>query len=70
MNDKPEIIAVGIVSMRVCVPKTFTDKKVEDFANTESPTGISSNWQIDRNQVNVRCRCDEREGYEHLVLVC
>lgn len=70
MEHKPEITQVGLISMKVCVPQEWSDRLIEKWANEQSPTGISSEWRIDRNQTHVRCKCDEREGCEHLILNC
>lgn len=65
----PEIVRQSLLWIQVCVPETFTDAEVEDFANTTHPTGISSQWQIQQLEP-VRCKCEERQGCSHLVLVC
>lgn len=72
MSDqpKPEVVRIGLVWIQVCVPEAFTDEQIEKFANTEAPTGIGSQWAIDRDQKLVRAKCDEREGCTHLVLKC
>jgi hypothetical protein len=70
MNKKPEIVRMGMLFIQVCVPENFSDDQVEEFANSEHGTGIKSKWTIDRSQVNVRAKCEEREGCTHLVLVC
>lgn len=70
MSNKPEIIGTRLVSMKVCVPREWGFTQIEKWANEQSPTGISSEWRVDHDQTNVRCKCDEREGYEHLVLNC
>lgn len=36
----------GIVALSVCAPKDVARERVEEWANTESPTGISSRWAI------------------------
>lgn len=76
MNNAPEITRFGLVTMQVCVPEKFTDEEVEQFANTENPTGISSKWEIVRNGnsilngTNERVKCQERTNFVHLILVC
>lgn len=72
----PEVTSVGLASMQVCVPEDFTQEQAEEFANKETPTGISSNWTM-REQghpflqgSDARVKCDEREGCVHIMLDC
>lgn len=66
----------GLLGMQVCVPKTWTDEQVEEFANSENPTGIESKWQIRRqgdsalNGCDERVQCEQREPCCHLMLDC
>lgn len=66
----------SLLSMQVCVPKDWTDEQVERFANTENPTGISSQWHIVRECDELllgsheRITCESHGGMEHIVLVC
>lgn len=69
MSNAPEVLRVCLLQMQVCVPKEYSDAQVEDFANMESPTGISSIWVI-RREVPERADCEERCGCVHLVLNC
>lgn len=69
-DPKPEVIRQGLLFVQVCVPVSFTDSQVEEFANKASPTGIRSEWRIDRSQERVRAACFDRDGCCHLVLNC
>lgn len=66
---KPEFVRFSLLWVQVCVPADFTDAQVEQFANSEHPTGISSTWQIQRLDP-VRADCHERADCVHLVLTC
>ncbi|MNO38267.1 hypothetical protein D3C76_283680 [compost metagenome] len=70
MEHEPEIVRHSLLWVHVCVPKTYTDMKVEQWINEVHPTGIRSRWAIDRNQEQVRCQCNDHEGKVHIVLVC
>jgi len=77
MNE-PQVTRMALCSLQVCVPKTFTDAQVEEFANTEHPTGISSQWQMRHtgdaslNGAPERAQCDfpGREDCCHIMLDC
>lgn len=75
-QPEPEILRISIFSLQVCVPGSFTDKQVEEFANDAAPTGISSGWGIRKEGEESlkgdpeRNPCDTREGCVHIVLDC
>lgn len=48
MSDGPELIRSSILSMQVCVPKTFTDEQVVEFAESVNPCGTEMGWSIRR----------------------
>lgn len=76
MKSKPEITKEALCSMQVCVPKSYTDEQAEQFANTERPTGISSQWKMRKQGDKALAGCDERVGCEerencvHIMLDC
>ena len=77
---KPIVIQSGLVDMQVCVPATFTDDEVIEFANRENPAGTEGGWSIrtaedDPVQKGDATRVDcldteERSGCVHIMLVC
>lgn len=62
--------------MQVCVPEDWTDAQAEEFANRDTPTGISSDWHLrgadDPAQAGapIRVPCQQRAGHVHIMLSC
>jgi hypothetical protein len=75
-TPKPEVVKYNLVSMQVCVPKDWSDKRVKQFADSSVPSGTSSGWiprqDGDENLAGDPARnpCAEYEGYVHMVLDC
>jgi hypothetical protein len=75
-NKSGMVLRAGVFSMQVCVPKGWTDKQVEEFANEENPTGTSSDWKIRRQGDPALHGTDERVQWSgdgnlvHIVLDC
>ena len=70
---KAEMIVVGILSARVCVPEDWTERQVEVFVNEKSPTGINSDWGIvpeSEMEDPQRVQCHEHPENVHIVLWC
>lgn len=73
---KAEITKQGVCSMQVCVPKDWSDDQVTEFANTENPTGIDSQWQIRREGDELlagqseRVVCSQDSDKVHIMLDC
>lgn len=78
MASKPEVTRDGLCVMQVCVPREFTDEQVEQFANSERPTGIASQWSVQHqgdetlngSDERVQCEHPERGDCVHVVLAC
>lgn len=81
MTDKTsllekQVIRRGLCSMQVCVPEDTADAEVEEFANAENPTGISSRWRIRREGdesllgARERVACQQRFRCVHIMLDC
>ena len=74
--EKPMVTRVGFCDMQVCVPKGWTDAQAEEFANTERPTGISSQWRMKHTGDETlrddpeRMQCAERADCVHIMLSC
>jgi len=69
------IYAKGLVCMSVCT--SLTDpKEIEERANKENPTGISSKWKISKDKKFVDgiphpCPCDQNpKTHKHYLLNC
>lgn len=48
MIPAPQVVRVGGFSIQVCVPATWTDDQVKDFADRENLCGTTNGWQIRR----------------------
>jgi hypothetical protein len=76
VSTGPEVVRTALCTMQVCVPEAFTNAQVEQFANSNSPTGIATPWVVvaqgepPLNGDNERVPCEKREGCCHLLLVC
>lgn len=75
MNDKPqpELTGVGLLSCQVCVPESWTNEQIREFAERENPCGTTSGWHV-RTGSDVlqgdleRAPCSDREGFVHVCL--
>ena len=56
----PAITHIGLFDLQVCVPKTFTDDEVTEFANKEHICGTTKGWTIRRQGSEFLGGCDER----------
>ena len=70
-----EIYAYGPVHMSVCVAKTMSREDIELRANLESPTGISSRWEVSedaafRGGEPNPCQCEDDPDRLHYLMVC
>jgi hypothetical protein len=68
-------IAAGLVALALCAPKTMHRDLVEEFANTENPTGINSKWTISHEEFADGqpngCDCDQEPATrQHWLLHC
>jgi hypothetical protein len=76
MSNEPEVIRMGLASLQVCVPREFSDKQVEDFANGVQPTCIGHGWAIrhegnpDLKGCHERVDCEKRRACVHVMLDC
>lgn len=74
-KQKAEVTRRGVLDCQVCVPKSWTDKDVEDFANAMNPCGTSGGWRVRKDKEllagdPVRNPCEDRAGFVHLMLDC
>jgi len=77
MIEKPQVVRTGALDMQVCVPDTWTDKQVLEFAENENHCGTTGGWQIRKqgdkdlngDDERVKCKGDiSRAGYIHVML--
>jgi hypothetical protein len=59
-----EVTHCGILDMRVCVPKEWTDEQIVAFAEKEIPCGTVNGWYIK----NIGEQCKKRPGNIHIEL--
>jgi len=65
----PEIIRCSVFALQVCVPATWTDEEIEEFAEQEHPAGAFDGWHIQRDgPYPERVSCNDREGFIHVVV--
>ena len=50
MKKGAEVVHRGLLNMQVCVPETWTDEQVVEFAEEHSPCGIDLGWRIRRQK--------------------
>lgn len=67
--------SIGIVAMSVCVTNKSTKEEIEDWANKENPTGISSKWTISTEDFQSGepnpCPCNRHpKTRKHYLLTC
>lgn len=79
MNTEPEVTKAHIFDMQVCVPDTWTDEQVIEFANRRNPSGLANGWGIRRtgdpalagDPERTPCAGSEgRPGFVHIMLDC
>ena len=46
MTEQVKIYSSGLVACSVCAPKAMPRKEIEFQVNQQSPTGISSQWEV------------------------
>lgn len=74
--SEPEITKTSLLSMQVCVPESWPDEQVEEYANTSNPAGTTQGWVMRHDGdpalagCDERVPCSEREGCVHIMLDC
>lgn len=77
MIEEATVTFTGILDMQVCVPDSWTDEEVTDFANAQNPAGTTNGWQIRKegdpglagDDERVKCRGGP-VGNVHIMLDC
>jgi hypothetical protein len=73
---KPEIIKNRVLGMQLCVPVSFSENQILEFAEKENPCGAFNGWQLAKNGSmylggdEERVECLERPGFVHVVVGC
>lgn len=57
---KTYILRKGILDMQICVPKTYTDREVIEFAESENSCGTQFGWHIRKQGSKFLAGDDER----------
>jgi len=74
MMSYPEVTKRGGLDMQLCVPETWSDEQVVEFANQENLCVTTRGWQIRREGSELlrgdleRVACDIRVGHVHVML--
>jgi len=78
--EKPEVTQRGVLDMQVCVPNSWTDEEIIDFANANNPCGTENGWFIRKEGDELLAGCSEKVscmdekrnkyGYVHIMLDC
>lgn len=69
-EDIAEVIHVGLVAARVCVPDNWDDEKIVAFTKTEVDyvSSVCQEGDDILGGTSARINCAEREGYVHVVV--
>lgn len=72
-DQRAEVTHRGILDMQVCVPKSWGDGQVVEFANAANPSGVSTGWKIRKDEASLqgdpeRNQCHDREEFVHIML--
>ncbi|MDD4026998.1 MAG: hypothetical protein PHO75_02300 [Candidatus Shapirobacteria bacterium] len=79
MQNKTDELGViiynkGLCYCSVCVPKAMKSKDIEKITNIMNPTGITSQWKIDKENFKGGeknpCECDTDPNRKHYLLKC
>ena len=71
---RAQITHRGCLDMQVCVPATWGDKQIIDFAESENPCGTTHGWGLRREGNKAlqgqpeRNPCTSRDGCVHVML--
>lgn len=68
---KPEIIRETLMSLQLCIPDTWSDEHIEEFANTAKHVGGEWRWRIRQEASGsdpARNPCAAQPGHVHLIV--
>jgi hypothetical protein len=72
--SQAQILRRGVLSCQVCVPASWTDEQVKEFADDHNLCGTSHGWQIrkegDRRLAGdpERATCSDDPSFVHVML--
>lgn len=75
-EGQPAVVRSSLLWMQVCVPKDWSEEQITNWANINSPTGISSQWELTTlghalEHGYERCaQCDRFGSHHHMLMVC
>lgn len=73
-SEGAEVTRRGALSMQVCVPASWSDEQVREFAERENPCGTTNGWFIRRQGdkalagADERVKCQGRQSFVHIML--
>lgn len=72
--NRPSVIRCGVLDMQVCVPASWDDEQVQDFAESMNPSGVNG-WHVRKDAELLagcpeRNPCVDREAFVHVALDC
>jgi len=74
MKNDIIIYAKGLVHCSICVPSDYSPDDVESGVNLENPTGIDSQWKIDKENfkdgTKNPSKCEQNTRRQHYLMVC
>ena len=70
---EPEVTKRGALDMQVCVPESWTDEQVKEFADTHNFCGTTHGWAVRKQadykiEAKERTPCHDRAGFVHIML--
>ena len=71
-TEEAEVTRHGLLDMQVCVPKDWSDKQVQVFAEQAEPCGTTGGWTVRKQGSDLLAGQDERvqcEDHNHRVHV-
>jgi hypothetical protein len=74
MAELAMVTRTGALDMQVCVPESWTDERVKEFADRENLCGTQHGWHIRRQGDEAllgkdeRVPCSSRKGFVHVML--
>ena len=72
-QNEPEVSRMGFLDMQVCVPSSWDDKSVKDYADKNNLCGTVNGWAIRKESSNLfgspeRVKCHDKEDFVHIML--
>ena len=62
---EPQVVKRSFLSKQVCVPGTWTDEQIIEFATQDGPSGTEKGWTIRRQGDPALIGCPERNPCEN-----